>query len=209
MGYYVEVESKVPIKLVIFDLSGVMFSNEEPPFLERFANEHHLPREKFLARYDELVQKSEKGEITGIGLWQTLLAEFGVPGNPATIIAEMIDCKESYPDMLAVAKKLKEQHAVVYLSNYNGDYWKLIAAKFDFDEWFSWGVVSYQIGFRKPAKEGFLYILKKADCRPEQAVFIDDSPKNLEEAAKTGIAALLFRNKESLLADLRLLHIEI
>ena len=104
--------------------------------------------------------------------------------------------------MLDFARQLKEHYPVVYLTNYNKDYWDVIKSKFDFGTPFSWGVVSYEIKARKPAKECFQYILKKEHCEPEEAVFVDDTPGNLEEAHQLGIWTIQFKNKDTLLSDL-------
>jgi putative hydrolase of the HAD superfamily len=190
------------IKLIIFDLSGVFFTNEEPPFVEAFAKKHHLPEERFINRYLEMVKAAEADKVTGKGAWRTLAEEFGFSADPEKIIADMIAMKEAHEDMLALSAKLKERCTTVYLTNYNKDYWDVIKEKFDFTKWFSWGVVSYEIGFRKPAKEGFLYILKKAGCKPEEAVFVDDSPGNLEPARELGINVILFETRERLVEKL-------
>lgn len=186
------------IKLIIFDLSGVCFSNEEPPFVRDFALKHKLPVERFEARYDELIKEAEKGKMGGYELWDVILKEFGASGNPHELVKEMIDQKEAYLDNLEIATKLKRDYETVYFTNYNEDYWELIRKKFDFGRWFSWGLVSYEVGARKPAKEGFQYIMKKAGRAPQETVFIDDSPGNLVEAAALGIHTLRFVDRAGL-----------
>jgi FMN phosphatase YigB (HAD superfamily) len=193
------------IKLIIFDLSGVCFDLEEPPYLEKFVKKHELhdQRERFLARYDEMLLKAETGRLAGIELWRILLKEFNLDGEPGTIIKEMMDLKIPHLDVLNMAKKLKEKYTVVYLTNYNKDYWDEILRRFDLSQWFSWGVVSYEIGVRKPAKEGFEFILKKVGVKPEETVFIDDSVENLDGSRRLGIKVIRFESAKSLLKELK------
>ncbi len=197
------------IKLIIFDLSGVCFDIEEPPYLEKFIKLHNLEHDNFLERYDELLKKAEVGEGTGIELWNTLSREYNIDANPKEIIKEMMNFKLPHRDILDLASKLKGKYAVIYLTNYNKDYWDEILRRFDFNDWFSWGVVSYEIGFRKPAKEGFEYILQKSAVRPEEAVFIDDTAKNLEQPKALGIKTINFRDKAALLNELANLGVKI
>jgi len=197
------------IKLIIFDLSGVCFSIEEPPYLEVFIKKYKLEarREDFLKQYFDMLKTAERGEMTGIELWNQLLLKYKITADSNLIIKEMIDLKVAITEVLDIAKKLKENYTVVYLTNYNKDYWDEILKRFDFKEWFSWGAVSYEIGFRKPEKEGFEFILKKAGVNPDEAIFIDDFPKNLEEAKSLGINIINFENKKDLIEDLNILGI--
>lgn len=48
------------------------------------------------------------------------------------------------------------------------------------------------IHITKPSKEIFKYITEKFDVDPADCVFVDDSPKNIDGAERTGIKGLLF-----------------
>ena len=199
------------IKLIIFDLSGVCFSIEEPPYLELFIKKYRLesPKENFFGHYFEMLKKAERGEMSGIEIWNTLLKEFKIKSVPSLVIKEMMDLKSAELENLDVAKKLKEKgYIVVYLTNYNKDYWIEILRRFDFNKWFSWGVVSYEIGFRKPEKEGFQFILKKAEVEAEEAIFIDDFEANLKTPEELGINIIKYKDKEHLISGLRSLGVK-
>ena len=84
------------IKLIIFDFSDVCFSLEEPPFLQKFAREHHLSYPEFEAAYMELLKKAEVGEDTGINLWEKILRKYNLKGDPQQIIKEMIISPRNY-----------------------------------------------------------------------------------------------------------------
>jgi len=191
------------IKLIIFDLSGVCFSNEEPVYLELFTRRHGLDRDVFLERYYEFIRQAETGKLAGKVLWKKLLREFGVAADAEEIIREMIGMKTPEPEVLELARRLKEHYSVVYITNYNEDYWELIKKRFDFPRWFSWGVVSCEIGVRKPGRQCFEHILARSRVRPEEAMFIDDSPGNLLEPAALGIHAIRFISRTALRDELR------
>ena len=66
---------------------------------------------------------------------------------------------------------------------------------------------SHEIGHRKPFAEYFAHITADLDCAPEDIVFVDDSPENVEGAREFGMSAVRFADNESLLRQLSALGI--
>lgn len=63
-------------------------------------------------------------------------------------------------------------------------------------------VVSGRVGMAKPDPDIFRHLLMTFSVRPEEAVFIDDSPANIAAARDLGINAIQFRGIEELTAEL-------
>ena len=70
-------------------------------------------------------------------------------------------------------------------------------------------VLSYQVGYCKPAEGFFRACLEAAGCAAERCLFIDDIQSHVESAAKLGLRAMRFESGEQLQAGLRELGIEI
>ena len=70
-------------------------------------------------------------------------------------------------------------------------------------------VISGEIGFQKPHKEAFQVLFEKLELKPEEVVFVDDSPENLKKADEIGYIPILYKSNEQLKADLKALGIEI
>ncbi|MBN2686504.1 MAG: HAD family phosphatase [Pontiellaceae bacterium] len=51
---------------------------------------------------------------------------------------------------------------------------------------------SYQIGVRKPHADIYRHALNQLDCPPEECLFIDDLPENINTARALGIQAIQF-----------------
>lgn len=106
----------------------------------------------------------------------------------------------AYSDAVRVVEALSHTHKLGVIS----DTWPSIVKQlktigvYDF---FSSFTFSCDLGFFKPDKRIFLDALKQCDCRPEDAVFIDDSPENLEGAARLGITPILIAAHRSPAAD--------
>ena len=192
------------IKLVIFDLSNVCFSLEEPPYIHDFCLKHNLDEKEFDDLYQEFLKKAEVGEMSGQEVWRIMLEKYKIGLNPIEIIKEMMDRKYEHQDVLDIVKKIKDTNLpVVYLTNYNEDYWKFIADRWDMSQYFSSGLVSYEIGARKPAPSGFLKLMDIYKAKPEQTLFIDDMEGNLTKAKEVGIKGHLFTGTKELIEFLK------
>ncbi len=196
------------IKLIIFDFSDVCFTLEEPPFLKKFAKKHNVPFSEFESFYNELLYQAEVDTFSGTELWKQILQKYNLNENVDNIIAEMMDAKEAHQDILDVAKSLRSKYKTAYFTNYNHDYWIKIEQKFDLSPYFDWGIVSYQVKTRKPAKEGFMIILDHFHVKPEEAIFIDDQENNLGKAKELGIKTILYKDKEQLIQELQKYDVE-
>lgn len=63
-------------------------------------------------------------------------------------------------------------------------------------------VFSFEVHMVKPEKEIFIFALRAAVCKPENAVYIDDKKEYVEAAQDLGINAFRFTTLESIKKDL-------
>ena len=190
------------IKLIIFDLSGVCFTNEEPPYIIELCKKYDYNHKEFDELYQSMLVKAEVGKLTGEEVWSALIEKYNIPKTIFQIVDEMMELKEAKLDTLGFASNLKNKVITVYLTNYCKLYWDAISSKFDMSRWFSDGFVSYQLGFRKPARQCFEIIMKKYKIKAEEIIFIDDSLLNLKEAISLGIKAIIFKDINQLKKEL-------
>ncbi|MDO4941093.1 MAG: HAD family phosphatase [Erysipelotrichaceae bacterium] len=91
-------------------------------------------------------------------------------------------------------KQLKEAGYKIYLlSNASvrcmDDYWPKVKGS----EYFDGQVVSADIGYIKPEKEIYEYLLNKYKLKKEECIFIDDRIGNVEGAHHVGIKSIVFQ----------------
>ena len=202
------------IKLIIFDFSGVCYSEEEKPYLHIFTDKHKLKFEEVEPFFDELIVKSERDEISGKEVWDKVIKKFTIKKfkikekySAENIIKEMISLKKENTEMLELAKKLGEKYKTAFFTNYNRDFWQEVEKIFNPAHYFNFGIVSYQINSRKPEPKGFLGILEHFKVKPEEAIFTDDSLKNVLKAKELGINAIHFKNIEQFKEELNKLGV--
>ena len=107
------------------------------------------------------------------------------------------------PHTMPWVKALKERGYRLYvLSNY-GEYLFLKSKdRLDFMPYMDGAVISYQIQMIKPDQEIYEYILNKYGLLPEESVFIDDRPENVEGAKLIGMNGILFEDFEQASGEL-------
>jgi putative hydrolase of the HAD superfamily len=72
-------------------------------------------------------------------------------------------------------------------------------------ELFDGVVISGEVGMRKPAPEIYRLGAERAGLRPEECVFVDDMPVNLDPASTLGMAAVHHVRADETLAELEAL----
>ncbi|MGE0057314.1 MAG: HAD family hydrolase [Dehalococcoidia bacterium] len=60
------------------------------------------------------------------------------------------------------------------------------------DDYFSGAVISGEIGVPKPEPAIYQALIDRLPCAPEECLFVDDRPSNLDGAAREGLATVLF-----------------
>ena len=69
-------------------------------------------------------------------------------------------------------------------------------------------VFSYQVRQLKPEPEIYRTLLDRYHLKPEETVFLDDTPENCEGARKLGITAIQFKDFKQAAAELEKLGIK-
>lgn len=117
----------------------------------------------------------------------------------------------THTDTLSILKQLVDNPAyrVLALTNWSGETFPVALEKFPWLQWFEGILVSGDEGMRKPHKEIYNLMLDRYDIHPSQAVFIDDSPKNITGCEAVGIKGIHFTNAQTLATQLRALGINI
>jgi len=110
-------------------------------------------------------------------------------------------------DVVNTIDNLKNGARVVAGTNTITPHYDLHLQKGDY-EIFDAVYASHQMGLAKPDPDFYTYILDREGFSPEQAVFVDDVPANVEAAEKLGIHSFVFTNAEKLKKDLNALKLQ-
>lgn len=104
--------------------------------------------------------------------------------------------------MIALLEELKPTTQLILLSNTSPWHFQWIEDQFDVGRHFDHLVLSYEVGYMKPAEPIYRAALD-ASRFPDTAIFIDDLQVNVDASIACGLPAVLFESEPKLRAQLQ------
>ncbi len=187
-------------KLIVFDFFGVFCYDVADKWMEK-----HFSSEKRAVFRREFFPKVDSGFYTKEECFGILEKESGIPADD--IFEEWVaEANINYGTVEVVRdiKRLYPDATVILLSNANVEHLEAIFERYGLDGLFDTVFMSGRYGICKPDVKFFEYALEKTGFSGEDAVMIDDRQSNLDAAAKTGMAGILFTSPEELRKELKL-----
>lgn len=99
--------------------------------------------------------------------------------------------------MQNLLKVVKGKYKLVMISNINETHFEFLKKKMPIFGEFDKLILSYEIGFRKPAKEIYDAALESVNTAPLKAFYIDDRADLIEVALGYGIKGMAFDGEEA------------
>ena len=206
------------IQNVIFDLGGVIINLDTNRTISAFNKISQIPVETIYtqAKQDEIFSLLDKGKISTGDFLKELKRQTRYDGSTEDLLvawnAMLLDVPEERLDVLV---EMKHNYNTFLLSNTCEPHIDVFEKELEnehgiknFDDYFDKVYYSCRLGMRKPDKEIFEFVLKENNLKPEETVFIDDSPQHVKGAGECGINAFLLQKNMSvkdLLKQLKLL----
>lgn len=206
------------IKNIVFDLGGVIMTLDPAEALRRFKALCLSDAERYLDAYTQsgIFGNLEEGKITAEDFRSKLSS---LTGHELTFD----ECKHAWlgyrkdvPQCnLDLLKELRAKgYRLILLSNTNPFMmdWAL-SSEFDgkgssLNDYFDALYLSYRLGIMKPAPDFFRQVLDNENILPEETLFVDDGPRNVEAAGKLGFMTMCPDNGSDWTGELRsLLHL--
>lgn len=194
------------VNTIVFDLGAVLidwnprhlyrkiFKTEEEVtwFLENICthdwNEKQDAGRPFEEATNELLAKFPAYEVpirAWYGRWQETIS--GPIQGTVDILTQMRDSK---------------RFKLYALTNWSAETFPWALEKFEFLSWFDGIVVSGHEKTRKPFPEFFQILFDRYTINPAQALFIDDSQRNINGAMEVGLPGIHFQSPEQLKTEL-------
>lgn len=206
------------IKNIVFDLGGVIMTLDPAEALRSFKALGLSDAERYLDSYTQsgIFGNLEEGKITAEDFRSKLSS---LTGHELTFD----ECKHAWlgyrkdvPQRnLDLLKELRAKgYRLILLSNTNPFMmdWAL-SSEFDgkgssLNDYFDALYLSYRLGIMKPAPDFFRQVLDNENILPEETLFVDDGPRNVEAAGKLGFMTMCPDNGSDWTGELRsLLHL--
>ena len=191
---------------VLFDFAGVVASSPWDATAEAGGGDLELLIGPYEEDGDHPWHRVERGElaiaewaaeVTAMGQARGVTVDFGPLGKllgEMTIHAEVVD---------RIRRLRRDGYRLALVTNNVREGSATWRAMLPLDELFDVVVDSCEVGMRKPNPAIFLHALELlGGIPPERAVFLDDSPGNVEGARRAGLRAIHVTETTDALAEL-------
>jgi putative hydrolase of the HAD superfamily len=194
------------IKNIIFDMGGVLYNIDYNLTADAFKALGFTNFEEMYSQFtaDDVFEKLETGQITEEEFYKTIQQKSSVAITELQIQnawnAMLLGFRTAAIEHL---KAIKDDYRIFLLSNTNAIHLKKVYEHYEtlnqeirYDTLFEQAWYSNKIGYRKPNKDIYEFILNEAGLNAIETLFIDDSFNNIETAKALGIQTHLLLPNE-------------
>ncbi|MBX2970851.1 MAG: HAD family phosphatase [Cyclobacteriaceae bacterium] len=198
------------IKNLVFDLGGVIIDLSPTRTVEAFSDlsgvRPEVVRDAYLAEPEFFAY--ERGEISDVEFRLAVkrILKFDTPDEAFDKAwnAMLVDLPLAKLNLL---DNLREQFRVTLLSNTNNIHLDFVnremlpkvSDRLTLDEYFHTPYYSHLMGKRKPDAAIFQQVLHENSFIPEETLFLDDNPENIQSAARLGIQTFLVKHPDEVI----------
>jgi len=201
------------ITTIVFDFGNVLGFFSHRKAAEQLAAFSPLSADEILNRYlldPELEDAFESGRMSLAEFRALVRQRCRVKCSDAQLDWAIADMFTPNNEVCALVPALKPHYRLVLLSNTNELHARHFRRQFaDTLAHFDAFVLSYEVGLRKPRPDIYAHCQKVAGSMPQQCLFIDDLPANVEAARACGWQGIIYHRGLDLCRELRGRKIEL
>jgi putative hydrolase of the HAD superfamily len=184
------------IKAVIFDVGGVLVRTHDWSGRQHWEQKLHLNpgHAEWLVFHSEAGLQAQQGRLTEAELWQDVAVELDLDGSQLDEFRRDFWAGDALDEELAAyIRSLRPAYQTAIISNFNESLRESLERTYPIADAFDLIVVSAEEKVMKPDGKIFQLTLERLGRMPAEAVFIDDSPENVEAARAIGMHAVHYR----------------
>lgn len=199
---------------VVFDFGGVLFRWQPAQLLARVWP-HRVPVAahggavvaEFFQAYGGDWGAFDQGLIGEAEVVRRIAARTGWPAAEVQAVVDAVPAElAAVPETVALLQELRVAgHGLHFLSNMPEPLADHLERSFPLADWFRCGVFSGRVKQSKPGAAIFELAERQFDARPDQLVFLDDHPANIDAARARGWAGVLFTDAAAARSELQAL----
>ena len=183
--------------LIIFDLGKVIFEFRNDLFYNYVAGKTGKALDDIKSKanlaIDEMAHQLERGELSPQEIHEYVNKLWGYKFTWDEFKREWNGIfLEPTPGIGNYLSELRNSYEIVALTNTNSLHEEAWSSKYkDVLSHFEHIYTSHALGMRKPEERIFHHVLNDRNTQPENTLYFDDMPENVEAAARLGIEAIL------------------
>jgi epoxide hydrolase-like predicted phosphatase len=180
------------IEALIFDIGNVLIPFDWQIFRNKLqAGSTHLTTDSE-REFRELSIRFDLGEMNGEKFARLAIPTIGFQGEEREFTAIWNGIFSSNPAMERTILSLKERFPLFLLSNTSDLHLDYLRRNYEVLRHFVDGVFSFQVKCAKPDRKIFELAIKQFGLRPENTVYVDDLPANVQSASNLGFKAIRY-----------------
>jgi len=204
LNYNNNVMKEDSIRAVLFDFGGVLVEEGFREGLYDLARQQGLdPQAVHQAAYDAIY---ESGYIIGQGtaedFWHILRGKTGIAGDLDSLFLAIASRFAARPRMRAVVRTLRRQGYITAILSDQTEWLDYLDEQLHLSQDFDKVYNSYHLGKGKRDPSIFDDVVADLGLIPQEVVFVDDDPGNVERARSRGLIAVLFLDEDQCIDDL-------
>jgi putative hydrolase of the HAD superfamily len=210
--FYGQKMNPSPIEVILFDLGNVILPFNHYQIAEKLSlvaqkNEFRDPQRIFSYLFD--LQKGkindfDIGKVSPLEFFQSLKKHLDLSISFEAFTPIWNDIFVEDQEVLRIILSLKGRWRLGLLSNTDPLHFGYILTKFPILNAFEQWILSYEVGFQKPAIEIFRKAIEWASVPSQKILFIDDVEKHIEVAASLGMQCIHFLSAQQLIEELNI-----
>ncbi|MGC8676058.1 MAG: HAD-IA family hydrolase, partial [Candidatus Micrarchaeia archaeon] len=187
---------------IIFDVGGVIikYNNFTDYYAGYLAKKTGIDAKEIQRRIEcKLLPLFYEAKISSREFYKGVAGAVGISERDVQWTENFAENAKINKQTIGTIRKLKPKYKIAYFSNVDFAVYVLMRKMLaPYDSLFDYKFASCVLRRAKPKAIAFRTVLNKIGIKPEEAVFIDNDPKNVEGARATGIKSVLFKDNKSL-----------
>jgi len=194
------------ITTIFFDIGGVCLSNGwDHEQRQALAQQLGFDYEAFDSRHRQVIDSLERGQLTLEEYLRWTLFYQPRAFSMEQVIHAIQQLSTPFDETLAIVRALRDsgQYLLATVNNESRELNEYRIAHFGLRDLFSAFFSSCYLGLLKPQPDTYRRALQITQRHPDECLFVDDRPMNVEVARILGMQPIQFTSAEQLAADLR------
>lgn len=195
------------IKLIIFDIGGVLMDFTEDSYIAYIAGRLGMPITHMRRAILPLVTRMELGRLDLRSAERKISKALRIPKVDLEWDSAFKVLASRNDRVIALEKKLHSRYRIVLLTNISESRYELTARNILYDVPRERVFTSCRLHMAKPGRRIYRHVLDSMGAKPGEALFIDNTRENVDGARAIGITSIWFRNYGQLVSRLKRLKV--
>jgi putative hydrolase of the HAD superfamily len=185
------------IHSIIWDVGGVIVRTEDLTQRDQLAARYGLSHQEIndLVFGSEENYQAQLGEISHTEHWAAIRERLGLSEEERhDFEAEFFAGDVVDNELVDYIRGLKANYCTAILSNALSNLRGKLTDEWQIDDAFHHMVISAEVGLMKPDPAIYQLAVEQTGFAPEESIFIDDTPRNIEAAQAAGLHGIVFQN---------------